>query len=233
MSINRLEGSIFSVLVLAIGDPHDPALEAAIAGQVARSPEFFAGAPVVLDLGACLACIDAADFATLKQLLRRHGLAAAGVQNASALQKPPALAAELAVFPPSGRREAARGEGPNPRAVRTRIVTQPVRSGTQIYAKGGDLVVTAPVSAGAELIADGNVHVYGALRGRAIAGAEGDRAARIFVQRLEAELLAIAGSYIVSEAIAHQYLRQPAQVALVDGALRIMSGFEGEDRWRR
>ena len=104
-------------------------------------------------------------------------------------------------------------------------MTLPVRSGTQIYAKGGDLVVTAPVSAGAELIADGNVHVYGALRGRAIAGALGDRTARIFVQRLEAELLAIAGRYMVSEAIAHEYLKQPAQIALVDDSLRIIPGF--------
>ncbi len=225
MSINRLEGGIFTILVLAIGDPHDPALEAAIAEQVGRSPEFFAGAPVVLDLGACLACTDAADFAALKRLLRRHGLAAAGVQNASALHKPAALAAELAVFPPAGRRESARGEHPKPHASRTRLVTQPVRSGTQIYAKGGDLVVTAPVSAGAELIADGNVHVYGALRGRAIAGALGDRTARIFVQRLEAELLAIAGRYMVSEAIAYEYLKQPAQIALVDDSLRIIPGF--------
>ena len=233
MSINRLEGSIFTILVLGIGDPHDPALEAALADQVARSPEFFSGAPVVLDLGACLACIDVADFAALKQLLRRHGLVAAGVQNASALQKPAALAAELPIFPSSGRHEAARnGERAAPRATRTRLVTQPVRSGTQIYAKGGDLVVTAPVSAGAELIADGNVHVYGPLRGRAIAGADGDKAARIFVQRLEAELLAIAGRYLVSESIAHQYLKQPAQVALVEGALRIMPGFEGGVGWR-
>jgi septum site-determining protein MinC len=225
MSINRLEGSIFTILVLAIGDPHDPALEDALAEQVGHSPEFFAGAPVVLDLGACLACTDAEDFAALKELLRRHGLTAAGVQNASALQRPAANVAELAVFPPNGRREATRGEGPNARTVRTRLVTQPVRSGTQIYAKGGDLVVTAPVSAGAELIADGNVHVYGALRGRAIAGAVGDRTARIFVQHLEAELLAIAGRYMVSEAIAQRFLKQPAQVALVDDSLHIMPGF--------
>jgi septum site-determining protein MinC len=100
-----------------------------------------------------------------------------------------------------------------------------VRSGTQIYAKGGDLVVTAPVSAGAELIADGNVHVYGALRGRAIAGACGDKDARIFVQRLEAELLAIAGRYMVSEAIAPEHLKKSVQVALMDDHLSITSGF--------
>ncbi|HUK58292.1 MAG TPA: septum site-determining protein MinC [Stellaceae bacterium] len=226
MSINRLEGSIFTILVLSVGDPHDPALETALADQIGRNPDFFAGAPVVLDLAACLACTDAEDFAALKLLLRRHGLTAVGVQNASALQKRAIEAAELALFPATtGRREAARAEAAKPRAVRTRLVTQPVRSGTQIYAKGGDLVVAAPVSAGAELIADGNVHVYGPLRGRAIAGAVGDRTARIFVQHLEAELLAIAGRYMVSEAIAQHLLKQPAQVALVEDSLRIMPGF--------
>src|SRR5262249_26977682 len=107
---------------------------------------------------------------------------------------------------------------------RSRLVTQPVRSGTQIYAKDADLIVIAPVSAGAELIADGHVHVYGALRGRAIAGARGDTEARIFVQRLEAELLAVAGRYMVSEAIAPEHLRQPVQVALVEDQLRILPG---------
>jgi len=76
------------------------------------------------------------------------------------------------------------------------VVTQPVRSGAQIYAKGGDLIVLNAVSSGAELIADGNIHVYGTLRGRALAGAAGDAEARIFVNRLEAELLSIAGRYL-------------------------------------
>jgi septum site-determining protein MinC len=104
-------------------------------------------------------------------------------------------------------------------------VTQPVRSGTQIYARGGDLIVTAPVSAGAEVIADGNVHIYGTLRGRAIAGAAGDENARLFVQRLEAELICVAGRYLVSEAIPAEHLHQPVQVALVDEQLRIVPGW--------
>ena len=224
MSINRFEGGTFTVIVVGVGDPYDPALAAALAEQVARSPAFFTNVPVVLDLKSCLGCTEAADFVLLKNLLRCHRLVAVGVQNASALQQPAALAADLAVFPSGGGRGAARGER-KANASRTRLVTQPVRSGTQIYAKGGDLVVAAPVSAGAELIADGNVHVYGALRGRAIAGAAGDRGARIFVQRLEAELLAIAGRYIVSEAIAPEFLKQPAQVALVDDRLQILPGF--------
>ncbi|HEX7969960.1 MAG TPA: septum site-determining protein MinC, partial [Stellaceae bacterium] len=108
---------------------------------------------------------------------------------------------------------------------RTRLVTQPVRSGSQIYAKGGDLVVVAPVSAGAEIIADGHIHVYGALRGRAIAGATGDTSARIFAHRFEAELISVAGRYLVSDAIAPEHLHQPAQVALIDDRLCILPGW--------
>ena len=81
----------------------------------------------------------------------------------------------------------------------TRIITQPVRSGQQVYAKNGDLVVLASVSHGAELLADGNIHVYGALRGRALAGIRGDKQAKIFCQQLEAELISIAGYYMVKE----------------------------------
>jgi septum site-determining protein MinC len=102
-----------------------------------------------------------------------------------------------------------------------------VRSGTQIYAQGGDLVIMAPVSPGAEVIADGHIHVYGPLRGRAIAGASGDTAARIFTHRLEAELLAIAGRYMVNEAIPPEYLHQAAQVALIDDRLSILPGVGG------
>jgi len=100
-------------------------------------------------------------------------------------------------------------------------VTQPVRSGTQIYARGGDLVVTAPVSPGAEIMADGNIHVYGALRGRALAGAGGDAEARIFCSRLEAELVSVAGRYLVSDQIPPEYRGLSVQIALVDDRLTI------------
>jgi len=111
--------------------------------------------------------------------------------------------------------------GPPARAA-TRIVTEPVRSGTQIYARGGDLIVTAAVSAGAEVMADGNIHVYGRLRGRALAGAAGDTAARIFCTRLEAELVSIAGRYLVSEQLPAEYQGGAAQVALVHDTLTIL-----------
>lgn len=230
MAVNRVEGGIFTVMVIGIVDPHDPALAQTINEQVQRSPDFFANAPVVLDLKESLSCTSVADFVALKTVLRRQRLIPVGVQNASAPQLRAALAVDLAPFPAvGGRRGAARAETKaNDAGVRTRLITRPVRSGMQIYAKDGDLVVVAPVSAGAELIADGNVHVYGALRGRAIAGARGDSDARIFAQRMEAELLAIAGRYLVSEAIPPEHLKRPAQAVLVEDRLLILPGFDFE-----
>jgi len=230
MTASRVQGGIFTVMVLRIGDPYDPDFARDLEAQVARSPGFFADAPVVLDLKDSLGCTDVADFTALKELLRAHRLVPVGVQNASALQLRAALAADLPAFngtqSKQPRRAASEAAGEE-RAVpsRTKLVTQPVRSGTQIYARGGDLVVVAPVSAGAELIADGHIHVYGALRGRAIAGAAGDRAARIFTQCLAAELVSIAGRYLVSEAMAPEQLGRAAQVALIDDRLAILPGW--------
>lgn len=241
MTASRVQGGIFTLMVVRIGDPHDPMLDRELEEQVARSPGFFAGAPVVLDLRDCLGCTSVADFTALKQVLRRRGLLPVGVQNASTLQLRAAAAVDLAAFNGAqshgGRRVAAEpvaaSAAPAPRAPnaaaapRTRLVTQPVRSGSQIYARGGDLVVAAPVSAGAELIADGHIHVYGALRGRALAGAAGDTSARIFVHRFEAELVSIAGRYLVSEAFEPEHLNQPVQVALIDDRLAVLPGWSG------
>lgn len=114
---------------------------------------------------------------------------------------------------------------PPPPVVITRstlVVNEAVRSGRQIYAEGGDLVVIGPVSAGAELAADGSIHVYGALRGRALAGVSGDREARIFCQSLEADLVSIAGLYRVADDMDSAIRRRPVQIHLSgDGFLHI------------
>lgn len=103
----------------------------------------------------------------------------------------------------------------------TRVVMEPIRSGQQIYADNADLVVMNTVSPGAEVIADGCVHVYGALRGRAIAGARGDTQARVFCRRMEAELLAVAGIYAVADQMQGALRGQAVQALLVNGALKI------------
>ncbi|MEP9316800.1 septum site-determining protein MinC [Pseudomonas sp. LABIM340] len=140
--------------------------------------------------------------------------AGAGVQTDKSVEKPAEQPAEAKTEKPvdaaaeatAEAQEAAAeaapekpAEPPAPVVRPTKLVTTPVRGGVQIYAAGGDLIVLAPVSPGAELLADGNIHVYGPMRGRALAGVKGDTSARIFCQQLAAELVSIAGNYKVAE----------------------------------
>ena len=101
------------------------------------------------------------------------------------------------------------------------VVTLPVRSGQVVYAQNNDLVVLAPVNPGAQVIADGHVHIYAPLRGRAVAGAQGLLGARIFCQRLEAELVAISGAYLTADDIPASWRSRPAQIHLEGGECRI------------
>jgi len=229
MAGNLVQGAVFTVMVVRAGMLRDPAFEPELAEQIGRSPRFFLNAPVVLDLKDAAELTHESEFADAREILRRHTLSLIGVQNASPVQLQAAAGAGLASFAPnapqpsrSPPREPARtASSPPSTAAKTRLVTQPVRSGTQIYARGADLVVTAAVSPGAEIIADGNIHVYGALRGRALAGARGDVDARIFCSRLEAELVSIAGRYLVSEQLPPEQQGFAVQIALVDERLTV------------
>lgn len=239
MSADLVHGGMFTVMVVRVDDPNDPEFESRLAEQIARSPTFFANAPVVMDLQHCTGAASADAFHGLRRMLKRQHLIAVGVQNANATQIRAAMNADLAAFAPANaarRTEPAEPAAPVPAprpapvaapiivpgAVnRTKVITQPVRSGTQVYARGCDLIVLASVSPGAEVIADGHVHIYGALRGRAIAGASGDTEARIFIGKLEAELLCVAGHYLVSEAIEADYIGKSVQVSLVDDRLTL------------
>ena len=133
---------------------------------------------------------------------------------------------------PAGSADAAeaRVEQPAPTAVEaepavvsvaSRLVTQPVRSGQQVHSPG-DLIVVAQVSPGAELLAEGNIHVYGRLRGRALAGLRGDQQARIFCHSLEAELVAIAGCYQIADEMDPAVRNQAVQISLEDEELRYL-----------
>ena len=110
-----------------------------------------------------------------------------------------------------------------PPIVTTKIITTPVRSGQQVYAKDSDLIVLTQVGQGAEIIADGNIHIYGTLRGRAIAGASGNKEARIFCQSLKAELISIAGTYKVSDDLPAAQTGASCQIELKENNLHITS----------
>ena len=209
-------------------------LAEALDAQLADSPDFFEQEPVVIDLsllqdaqGEGQADID---FAALRSLLARHQTQPIAVRGGNAGQNAAARAAGLSVAAmpaaPAPRAPAPPAEAPAseaPQIVRevpvpangTLLIDKPLRSGQQIYARGGDVVVTAVVSFGAEVIADGNVHVYAPLRGKAIAGARGNTEARIFSTCMEAQLVAIAGIYRTNEVpLPDPVLGKSAQVRL-------------------
>jgi septum site-determining protein MinC len=136
---------------------------------------------------------------------------------------PPPAAPPAAAAPPFVAPSAPPAVAPSEseRGRTAQLVTQPVRSGQRIYAQGGDLVVLTSISPGAELLADGHIHVYGTLRGRALAGVSGDTAARIFCHGLEAELISIAGFWQVREDLPESLIGKPVQIALAGERLAI------------
>jgi len=191
----------------------------------------------------------ALDFAALVALLERYRLQPVAVSGASPEQLAAAQACGLAEADatPALRNEAAAAEPVREvikevikevvveqvrevhvpgEAAKTVIIDKPLRSGQQVYAKGADLIVMALVNHGAEVIADGNIHVYAPLRGKAIAGARGNTEARIFAVSLEAELIAIAGIYRTTEnPLPEHVLGKPAQVRL-DGEKLVMEALK-------
>ena len=190
-------------------------------------PDFFDHDPLVIDLTPLQALGDSAiDFASLLLLLRPYRVLPVAVKGGSAGQMKAALHAGLAAAPEAAptpalaRRGRTEPEQPVEAApTGALIIDKPLRSGQQVYARGRDLVVMAMVNAGAEVIADGHIHVYAPLRGKAIAGARGNTEARIFSLCLEPELLSIAGVYRTSEVpLPADVLSRPTQVRLVGGA---------------
>jgi septum site-determining protein MinC len=190
-----------TAVVLQIAGAADKEFYAALDSKLEQAPRFFTHAPFVIDLERA-GLARSGDFTGLLRELRTRKLAVIGVQNGTIEQNAAAAAAGLMTLQGARETPAPEPKGAEPAAASppaSVLIAEPVRSGQRILADRGDLIVAAPVSAGAELIAHGNIHIYGPLRGRALAGVNGDLSARIFCQSLEAELIAIAGLYKTSE----------------------------------
>ncbi|APQ10007.1 septum formation inhibitor [Pseudomonas oryzihabitans] len=235
-SVFQLKGNMLAVTVLELLRNDLGRLDRQLAQKVAQAPNFFQETPLVLALDKLGEDAGRLDLGALLDLCRRHGLRTLALRASRDEDLAAANDYDLPILPPSsgGRerqlevrdREPAKPvEPPKPAAPLinpTKIITAPVRGGVQLYAPAGDLVVLAPVSPGAELLADGNIHVYGPMRGRALAGVKGDTKARIFCQQLTAELLSIAGQYKVAEDLRrHPQWGNPVQVSLVGDVLNI------------
>lgn len=211
----KLKGRLYTLTVLSVLEKNSDEFNQHLAEVVSQAPKFFHQTPIVLDFSELPAeSIDLADFI---RCVREQGLIPVAIQHGQAALDTLAPCHGLAVLHASSSHDKNLLEetGKTPmvqqESSQTKIITTPVRSGQQIVSSG-DLIVTSAVSHGAELLANGHIHVYGALRGRALAGIGGDTSARIFCQSLEAELVSIAGFYRLSDAIAS--MNGPCQIIL-------------------
>jgi septum site-determining protein MinC len=196
-----------------------------LAGRVAAAPHFFRRTAVCLDLSALEKIPEAAEIHAVIEAVHRVGMLSVGLAGnaveletvANALNLPILSSFRTPTRPvPVLEPETAAPTTPEPvdSNVSTLIHNQPVRSGQRIYARNRDLIVNAGVAAGAEVITDGCLHIYGPLRGRAMAGARGDPAARVFCQEFDAELVSIAGVFRVFETIPAELAGMPVQAWL-------------------
>jgi septum site-determining protein MinC len=223
----RFRGRSFMAFVLA---PEPPLADwlAELDRQIERSEGFFVGRPVVIDLTAVT--LAKSELAALIGELQARDIRIMGVENAD----PASLGAGLPPLLKGGRPASGLFDAPDPSGPAKPVaepaprsgppslmIEMPVRSGQSVVFPGGDVTVVGSVASGAEVIAGGSIHVYGTLRGRAMAGSTGNARARIFCRRIEAELVAIDGLYRTAEDIDETLRRRPVQAWLEGDVMHI------------
>lgn len=217
----ELKGGTVTLMSLLVQSIEPEEVKVALKEKIDQAPTFFGGAPVLIDVSG-LEELNSSNLDALIEAVRQSDVMPIAVRGADdelherlrGLNMPPLRAEDKSL---------QRDEDDKIQRIvgSPRIVSRPVRSGQQVYAQEGDLIVTANTSAGSELIADGSIHVYGPLRGRALCGVTGNEQARIFCESLEAELVSIAGNYKVLEEIPAELQGQRVQVWLDDQKLNI------------
>jgi septum site-determining protein MinC len=249
VSAVSLKGGVFTLPVLKIQQADLVAIERDLRVHLTSAPGFFKDSPVILDLGSVPDW--QIEFTALRALLAGLDLIVVAVQAASEQQSIRARRAGLGLMPIPTKSAPHKPESPKPvtalerrpvvekvdiapvasvamQSVETEVddstlvMQQPIRSGQRLYARGGDLIQLAAVNAGAEIMADGNIHIYAPLRGRALAGVNGNEETRIFCHSMEAELIAIAGNYRVFEDnVPKEWYKKSVQIFLQNGQLII------------
>ncbi|AAK90140.2 septum formation inhibitor MinC [Agrobacterium fabrum] len=226
----RIKGRSFLAVVLSPESPVDQWLER-LDDLAARSAGFFLSRPVVLDVSEL--SLDKAGLKELLAALRERNVGIMGIEGVRPSMIEPGMPPSLKGGKPASDVEvepvAVAAELPEDKphasgevraVVQSLVINEPVRSGQSIMFPEGDVTVIGSVASGAEIIAGGSVHIYGALRGRAMAGSLGNVSARIFCRKLEAELLAIDGVYKVAEDIDDKLRGQPVQLWLENDTIK-------------
>jgi len=244
----QLKGSVITTFILELYRYSASDFTQQLKDKIDQAPAFFEHSPVVISLDKFESDSLAIDLTELVSICRQHNLQPMAFKCADARLIPSIKKSGLVHLPLNTSRSAikeastpiesadvqtppvqklvsennARSDQRNdPQPHKNKIISRPVRSGQQIYAEGADLIILSQVSEGAEVLADGNIHVYGTLRGRALAGVKGDTSARVFCKRLEAELVSIAGHFILSDSLRDKVWEQSAQVFLDQQALQV------------
>lgn len=229
----EIKGEMLLVAVLQLASVDMTLIRDGIQQRCTNSPQLFTNSPLVVD-GSRLgeACAEL-DMLRLRIMISELGLIPVGIRNipeschAAAINAGWAVLRAAKAAPARQERTAEREpEEPQPcSGTSLRVIERPLRSGQQIYFPEGSIVILQHTSAGSEILAGGSVHVYGSLRGRVLAGIGGDTSARIFCQKLEAELVAIAGNYRLLDDIDTNLKGQPAMIWLEGEKLRITPMF--------
>ncbi len=217
----KLKGRLFTFTVLQLQEVVCESIIKQLTEVISQAPKLFENTPVVLDCSSIES--DALDLSSLCQAIREQSVVPIAIQGGSPFLQTCARALGLAVLNASATNDKPLDTSTE--VVSTMLtskpkrVSVPIRSGQQIVSKDADLIITASVSHGAEILSEGNIHVYGALRGKALAGINGDKEARIFCQSLDAELVSIAGFYLVRETL--HPMTSPCQIYLQDDQIKI------------
>ena len=237
-AILEFKSTSFSSPVLVVFSTEINQIELQLNEKIAQAPEFFKNSPLLIDLKNCNNEEQGIDLTALIKCLRGKKIFPIGISGGNDEQNKQAIKCHIpthtlratnSINDSSPKKvilenNEASVDKPPPEPITPSVVnmliSHPVRSGQRIYAKG-DLTILSHVSAGAEIMAEGNIHVYGALRGRALAGVQGDINSRIFCSDLQAELISIAGHYKISEELEETEHPMPTQVFLQNKALII------------
>lgn len=219
-AVFKLKASLFTLTVAQIFTTDLADIERRLSDLKNQTPAFFKGMPIILDLTTLTTSIHAEQLRMIIECCHRYGLHPIAARTISSLHDAIAKQMQLAIIPMN---QATSNFNHKQLAKNThaKLITQPVRSGQQIYARHTDLIVLSCASPGSELLADGHIHVYGRLQGRALAGVTGNEQASIFCRNLEAELVSVAGHYWLSEDLEQHPIKDHVHIYLDQGRLQL------------
>ncbi len=211
----ELKANSFTLPTLCLLNLDISTLKEKLEESIHRAPVFFKNAPIVIDLSR-LPKESEVNFSKIIGIMKVLNIVPIGVKGGTEIQYQSAKSIGLAILNDTKIKKEQETQAVVSDTRKTLLHHLPIRSGQRVYAQKSDLIVASSVSSGAEIIADGHIHIYGILRGRAMAGARGDTQARIFCQSLQAELVSVAGNYRISENIPAELVGRASQIYLTD-----------------